>query len=288
MAELEPLALLAEGLAAEIARRYRISEAAALERIQADWAGDAELQNQAEKSNEKQLRRTRAYKDAAARVKKAIYYDLRRYRQTTGAISSLADLLKEMPRDISREEFLAVAAPALSAHVSTAERKDYGAELIDILTPVIDGPVIDIGCGIFPLLLYGVINCQYTAIDRDREAVNLLTAYRQWRGDESVTAVCDDFSSGLPPQADGCFSIALLLKTVPVLERQSPELLPIIAQIPAGRMILTGSRTSMTKRQSIARRERGILLRFAEEYRLTIESEFETGDEIGLILKRIG
>jgi len=58
---------------------------------------------------------------------------------------------------------------------------------------------------------------------------------------------------GLPARCD----LGLLLKVVPVVRRQSPELLPVLAAIPADRLVISGCRNAMAKRRDIERREPG-------------------------------
>jgi hypothetical protein len=98
-----------------------------------------------------------------------------------------------------------------------------------------------------------------------------------------------DIRDGWKPvlaQNDGRpFDLALLLKLVPVIARQHRELLPLLARIPAQTWLLTASRTSLTRRHSIERRERPVLRRFVESAGRSVQAEFLAGDEFAWVVE---
>ena len=59
----------------------------------------------------------------------------------------------------------------------------------------------------------------------------------------------------------------------------------MLAQTPARTWVVTGSRTSMTRRRSIERRERAILRRFVELAGRSVRAEFVAGEEFAWVVE---
>jgi 16S rRNA (guanine(1405)-N(7))-methyltransferase len=100
-----------------------------------------------------------------------------------------------------------------------------------------------------------------------------------WDAAERWTAA---FDRGLPDRCD----VGLLLKVVPVVARRSPALLPTLAETPADRLVVSGSRVAMTRHQDIERREVALLRRFFAAHGLVETAAFRTADEVGFLVER--
>lgn len=296
------LAELAADLAEQVGRQYRVAAQDVLDLILADWRRQPRLVAAVTAAGSAEAaRRLRVYRDAASRSKRQIYQRLRRYRpepdRFAAALAGLAGLTPGCPAGALDACLAAVAA----AHVSTAERLPHRAEFAAVLATVLTdagqpaGNVIDVGCGVLPLLLpaggFGALGMhEYWALDKDPHAGAALREYARLRGDQVLRPVgwhlADGwpaaFAQGVPTRCDA----GLLLKVVPVVARQAPELLPVLAAIPADRLLISGSRIAMAKRQDIERRERRLLQRFCDGHGLEVREEFRTGDEFCLLAQR--
>ncbi|MBV8827183.1 MAG: hypothetical protein JO220_19535 [Hyphomicrobiales bacterium] len=289
-----------DGLAGEIARaaagRYRISEADAKLRILETWRPLEDLQRIVLRDpSPDRVKRTAAFKRAAAAAKKAIYYDLRRYRRVDQSYTAALQELETLPRQGSSEHVTAILHAAAARHVSTAERLPHVDEFFDLLAGKIDRieSIIDVGCGLMPLLFpferFPGLK-RYCACDRDAAVIDAVDAYARWRGDDILVGCTWDIASGWNAVAGGhqveSFDLALMLKLVPVVDRQDKGLLETLAEVPAAIAVITGSREAMVKRNAIGRRELRVIERFARRFDLTELATFETGDEVGLVLAR--
>jgi 16S rRNA (guanine(1405)-N(7))-methyltransferase len=208
-------------------------------------------------------------------------------------VQALAGLAPGSPRHLITERVTAVAA----AHVSTAERLPHLDGFVAALTAAAGAfeTVVDAGCGVLPLLFpLDAPACagvrEYWALDKDPRAIAAAREYARIRADQRLRPVqwniADGwqavFAAGLPARCD----LGLLLKVVPVVGRQSPELLRVLAAIPADRLVISGCRSAMTKRRDIERRETRELKRFCAEHALTEIGRFRTADEICLVVER--
>jgi hypothetical protein len=292
------LAGLAADFADQVARRYRIDRADAAAMILAEWRCQPRLVAAAAgASSPGEVRRLRLYRDAAAATKRDIYHRLRRYRAAgtafDDAVQALAGMPPDAPPDLIAERVTAVAA----AHVSTAERLPHLDEFVAELTAAAGTfeTVIDAGCGVLPLLSplgspAGPGVREYWALDKDFRAITAVREYARVRADQRIRPVhwniADGwqpvFAAGLPARCD----LGLLLKVVPAVRRQAPALLQILAAIPAGRLVISGSRTALAKRRDIERRETRELQRFCAEHALTEIGRFRTADEVCLVVER--
>ena len=189
--------------------------------------------------------RLRIYRDAAAAAKRDIYYRLRRYRAAEtafdDAVQALAGLAPGSPRHLITERVTAVAA----AHVSTAERLPHLDGFVAALTAAAGAfetvvnarlPVSCRCCSRSTGRRAGVR--EYWALDKDPRAIAAAREYaRDPRGPappagpvEHRRRLAGRVAAGLPARCD----LGLLLKVVPVVgRRQSPELLRVLAAIPA-------------------------------------------------------
>jgi hypothetical protein len=304
----EPLKILAAELADDLTRRYAIDRDKALEAVVAIWGKDTDLLKATIKEERpERLRRMKCFKNAVKKSKTTIYYDLRRYRADDDVFMHAVERLQNLPSDATAIEVESALLPVAQSHVSTSERLPHREDFFDTLKNVIGVPnsILDIGCGVMPLIFpfdtppFGDLRDSltkskivesYCAADRDEKAIQVVQAYADWRSDERLVARHWELSEGWSPllEASGRkkFDVAFMLKLIPVVLRRSPDLLDILADVPADKIVVTGSRQSMVKRQSIERREAGILLDFASKYGFEQTGDFETLDEIGFILEK--
>lgn len=290
---------LAADLAGDVVRRYRIDEARAVAVILDEWNRNPKLLAVlAAAGSAKEARRTRAYKDAATLTKKTIYNRLRAYRSEPAAFDAALQALVDLPADASAEQVEAAATAIAAAHVSTAERLGHRAELLDVLeatNPPGSRVVVDAGAGVLPTLLgadwlrrRGIT--QYWALDKDVKAVAAVAAYAARLPDRLIRPaqwnVADAWEAlhrlGLPETCD----VAWLLKVVPVVLRQEPQLAPVLAAAPAPRLLISGSRVAMAKRQNIEARERRVVQRFCADHGLRVVADHVTEDEFFLLAER--
>lgn len=284
-----------DAIVAQVLRQYRVSEAEARTLV-----GEAVQRNHALRratgsvQTTDQLIRTRAFKDAATVAKKHVYYSLRRYRPVGADTDSAVAELQALPSDASAEARASAIHAIAEAHRSTAERLPtldaFHAELFARIGQ--PGLVLDIGCGVQPLLFPfdgpGQSVERYVALDRDRQALAAVEAYARLRGDVRLTPLESDLSTPwddlLRPLGIEQFDVALMLKLVGVLDRQVRDALPMLARTPAKVWVMSGSKVALAKQRDIGRRERGVLRRFARTSGRPVRDEYEVGDEFFLVL----
>ena len=291
---LEPvLAQLAEQLAQEAARRYRISADQALARIEGTWHGHQALRALARKTpSPRALARTRIYRQAASEAKKDIYYGLRRYRPQP---SDFSMALERLCRATTDAECRAAREALARSHASTAERWPDLDGFLECTHPVWGecATLLDLGCGLMPLLFpferVGGRLRRYVACDRDAGCMEAVNARGQGLGgvlEGQVWDIGDGWEALAAQTGIKRYDAAFLLKLVPVVARQQPHLLAALAETPADWLVVTGSRQALARRQDISRRERAVIGSFAKRHGLVVESEFETPSELGLVLRK--
>jgi 16S rRNA (guanine(1405)-N(7))-methyltransferase len=221
--------------------------------------------------------RTRAWRELVSSLRKEVYYRLRRYRT---------------------DESLAQASSAdavLDGHASTRERSDSLAAFHRALFAALGSPetLVDVGCGVYPLAFpferEGACLRRYVAADRDPRSIAAVTAHAARLAAERLVALRWQLADGWAPlcSAGGteCFDAALLLKLVPVIARQERAQLAQLARVPARRIVVSGSKQALAKRESIERRERAVLSRFARQSGRSVCGEFETAGEFAMVLE---
>lgn len=282
--------LVAE-VVAQVLRQYRADPAEAAKWVTEVLARDVGLRAAAAQARDaNHLRRTRVFRDAADAAKKHVYYTLRQYRPT-GSDAAALDHLRRCPPG---PELLAAAQAIAVGHRSTAERLPSCATFYTRLFACIGTPVsiLDVGCGVQPLVFPfdTTGNCvkQYVALDKDATALDAVSAYASARGDGRLVAVRSDLSRGwadLPVEAPATYDLALLLKLIPVVLRQNRGLVNVLAETPATRWVVTGSRVALAKQRSIERRERAALTAFVAQAGRRVVAEFEAGEEFGYVVE---
>jgi 16S rRNA (guanine(1405)-N(7))-methyltransferase len=291
------LAQLADDLAEAVARRYRVSRDDAKEAILCEWSRRPDLLEAVGKATgPDEVKRMRAYRDAAAAVKKDIYYRLRRYRQERTVNSRGIAALARLASDSEASDREATIRQIVDEHVSTAERLPHLTEFFENLVAMIGVPetIVDVGCGVLPLVVpfdrSMHATCEYWALDKDPAAMEAVREYARVRADGRVRPIdwsasqgwAAAYEAGLPRSSE----VGLLLKVVPVIARQSSSLLTVLAQTPTERLVISASREAMAKRQDIERRETRIVRRFLADYGLSELSSFRTPDEVVFLAQR--
>ena len=292
---LEPaLAQLAEQLAQEAARRYRIGADQARGCIERSWRSHQALRALARKTpSPRALARTRLYRQAASQAKKDIYYRLRRYRPESEAFFRGLERLR---RAAAGADCQAACEALARSHASTAERWPDLDGFLECTHPVWRdcATLLDVGCGLMPLLFpfdrVGDRLRRYVACDRDARCIEAVDARGQVAPGVLEGRVWDigDGWEALETQTGiKRYDAAFLLKLVPVVARQQPRLLATLADAPADWLVVTGSRQALARRQDISRRERAVIGSFAKRHGLVVESEFETPSELGLVMRKL-
>jgi 16S rRNA (guanine(1405)-N(7))-methyltransferase len=292
----ELLSILAADMARVVSEQYRMDRVAAARRILEIWAANSTLQTAASVAGEPQkLARMRVYKDAARDAKATIYSELRRYRADDTALTGAIAELEAIEPGCNPDAVAAIVRRIAANHASTAERlphlDQFLAELLAFTGQA--KTVLDAGAGMMPILFpfeKAPALVSYVACDRDRIAMRALEAYARWRGDGRLIvlnwSLADGWAAVIAAGGVEKFDVALMLKFVPVVRRQEPESLRVLAQVPAGRMMVGGSRVALVKRLDIERRERGVVDKFVREAGWHAVGTFRTPDEFAVIATR--
>ena len=80
------------------------------------------------------------------------------------------------------------------------------------------------------------------------------------------------------------FDLALMLKLIPVVQRQQRELIPLLLTVPAKSFLVTGSRYALTKNMDIEGRERKVIKDFIEKSGKNLTESLNTKNEFGYLL----
>lgn len=290
--EAPALAPLVRELSSQVAASYRVEPETAARLVAEALAGRRDLERLLGRDlDTDQLRRTREYRAAATAARRHVYYRLRRYDRDWGGQAPPADL--DRWPGLAPAERRRLLRQVAAGHVSTLERLGSLEELHRRLFALAPGPraVLDVGCGRYPLVfpLDGAGRCveRYVAMDKDPGCIELVGRYARARGDGRLVAVRADVADGWSAVTGAAgvdrFDLALLLQAVPVIRRLRPRTLAVLARVPAELVVLTGAVRSMTRRERIDRRERGTLLRFADDAGWRVLGEFRTADEVGVL-----
>ncbi len=291
---------LAGELAAATTKRYKIDADTAHQLIRELWLSEPLLWDQAAQLRDADaLRRTRGYKQAVARAKTAIYYHLRRYNQDDAKFEAGRATLQTLSGTsgaTGSDDVERARSDILEAHVSTRERLDSQAEFYRVLFDLVGAPrsVLDIGSGVHPMMFpfstLGASVDRYVAIDRDVKAIDAVNAWASYlptgRLSGHVWRLEDGFDDLVVAGSPRKFDLGLALKFVPVIVRQERLSLSVLADAPVDRLLVTGAREAMVKRQTISKREEHVLRGFARDHGFSVVGEFSTPSEVGLLLER--
>jgi len=288
-------ARLIRDLADSIAVAYTIDADAAAERITPLIERDRLLQQAlAEHPDLAEIRRMRVFRNAEKAARKHVYDYLRRYRRADDSGHAALNTLEALAPGEAPETAHRPIRAICESHASTAERLPALTEFQAILALAAGEAtsILDVGAGVLPLLFpfeaCPKLEC-YCALDKDKFAVRAVRAFARWSELANVTArdwsMADGWEEVLSPDRRE-FDLALLLKIVPVVARQEPQLLGVLAATPARRLLITGSKQAMAKRKAIAHRENVTILSFIDRFGLTVCDQFETADELGFVVIR--
>lgn len=291
-----PIRQLSEEAARAAERDYHITHAEALEIIEDVWRNDPAFAKAAMTyPSPDELRRTKAFKQVLKKSRRRIYYTLRQYHKDRERTLALAQTLERIDPLADRDAHHETIEAILRGHASTRERFGQTETMYGEILRVWEPPrtVLDVGCGAhplaFPLDLAGKNLSLYCAAEKDDAALSVVGSYARSIRDPRLRAIKWDIRDGWEPLLNACgmdeFEWAIMLKLIPVVERRQPELLETLAEVPAKRWIVTGSTVSMTKQQSIVKRERATLLRFVETSGRRIVAEFRLSNEFGLCVE---
>jgi hypothetical protein len=301
---------LFDEILAAVVKQYRIDADAARELLAACLAG-SKLGGVVESAaSAADIRRTRIFKDAAASAKRHVYHALRQYqRDANEDHESLIARLAVVDASSNSAEVSNIVRQLVDNHVSTRERLPSESEFYRFLVEQLKHvtTILDVGCGIqplrFPFASLDALRC-YAAVDSNERSVATVAAFAAATKNVTLRPIRNDLTTGwdsivaatlgvtesaqptIPVnQSVPEFDAAFMLKLIPVIARQSRALLPLLAQTPARRWIVTGSTTGLAKRTSIQRREQGVLKRFIADSGREIREEFTFGEEFGYVVE---
>ena len=247
----------------------------------------------------KEAQRLSEYKTFRKNMRAVLYQKLRQYKEPDlSANELLAGFVECAGSDIA-----STVDSLLRTHVSTRERmpdrEEFARTVHGFIKP--GDAVIDVGCGFAPLLwpagFFENLSC-YIAVDKDAEATETVRVFAKKCGITNLKAFTWDINSGLPElnRLTGIdrYDIALMLKLIPVVSRADQAsggaagATSILGDFPAARLLATVNRESMTKRESIEKRELSVLKQFIRAFDFSIEAGFSGGSETGYcIVKKL-
>lgn len=271
----------------KILKTYKIPSTEAEKIISNNLGVNLKLRKLLETEGES-VKRTREYKDFIKKVRKEIYYKLRKYSfDKEGFDAQLKILLSSKESD--DRTFLWF----VQNHTSTRERAPYIQEFNAALVASIkdDKYILDLGGGLYPLTFpFSALNNlqQYTWVDKDRNSENVLEIFRKTIDRPTINLYSEpigvkEWGECLPNNVNA-FDTVLMLKLVPVIQRQEKELLGVLAKVPAKRFIVTGSKEAMTRNTDIEKRERFVCENFIKLTGKTVVGQFEIENEFGYVL----
>ncbi len=234
------------------------------------------------------VKRTREYKDFIKKVRKEIYYKLRKYSFDKEGFDAQVGYLRSLDKSDGKpfEWFV-------QNHTSTRERSAYiqgfNKEIVNFIKD--DEYILDVGGGLYPLTIpFSALNNlqQYVWIDKDKDSWSVLELFRETINKPKISLYNEpigikEWQEYLPDNV-AVFDTVLMLKLVPVIQRQEKELLEILAKVPAKRFIVTGSKEAMTRNTDIEGRERFVCEEFIKLTGRTVVGQFEIENEFGYVL----
>jgi hypothetical protein len=283
---------LVDEAVARILKQYRIDDTAARELVEESFARDSKLRALVEDGKlAGEIQRTRVFDDALVAAKRTAYQELRRYSADQ---EKQAALIQELEAAKDEGTVQRVVGELVRSHASTRERLAAREAFYAKLREIVGSPrtILDVGCGMHPLMHPLRVEAPeiYVGVDKDAASISAVKAYgRTVKGCRMLGIRWDIREGWAPILAEAGvreFDVAYLFKVVPVVQRQEADLIEVLARTPAKRWVITGSAVALAKKQDIARRERGALLRFCKEAGLEVKEEFTVGEEIGAVVEK--
>lgn len=176
---------------------------------------------------DEELSRARSTDDAIKRVKRRLHQAVGAYRPggRAGQGRDLERLIVARREDPSGSELRTACRILMARHASTRERLPYldrfYAGIWDSLGAA-PTSLLDLGCGLAPLALPWMglpASGHYVAIDADAAAIALVDGFLALMAQPHATEVRDLVAPFKAAPTD----VALLLKLVPILDRQHPD-----------------------------------------------------------------
>ncbi len=282
--------------AERIRRRYRMTEEEALAALADAFGERPELVLRIrQRYRREDVTRWRDYRDVVKTCRRNIYYGLRRhYRHPRLADRLLGAFERAVEEGADGERLRELRQRLLRQHISTRERLEHLGDFHDRLFELAGAPgsVLDLGCGLYPLCYpfasRGRTTRTYVAVDDDERSMRAVRAHARTLGGRRLEPVHSGLQQALAEPAEPLparFDLALMLKLVPLLQRREPETIKTLAVVPADRILVTGSVVSMTRRQSVEGRERGVLRRFIAQCGRRVTGELRLPTEFGYLLE---
>jgi 16S rRNA (guanine(1405)-N(7))-methyltransferase len=172
-----------------------------------------------------ELPKSRNADDAVKRVKRRLHQAVGAYRGA-GAADPLATVRAAWAGDSEDAAFRAACVDVMRSHASTAERLPYLERFYPPIWELTGGPprkLVDLGCGLGPLALPWMglpPGATYHACEVDRRSLEVAGQFLELVGQPHELHARDLVADGAPPIRS---DVALLLKLVPVLDRQDPS-----------------------------------------------------------------
>jgi 16S rRNA (guanine(1405)-N(7))-methyltransferase len=273
-----------------ICSRYKIEQECAEMYINEIIKRHPKLIQKIQEHGSSHISRLKAYKCFIKDVKKTIYYHLRQYHQHSANQSNLKDRLADI--DENPEKRNTIIKDLLASHISSKERQPFYDEFYKQLFNLIDTPktIVDIGCGLHPLSYPFNKNKSlktYLAIDKDESAIERLQLFAPHVLPTRLKCVCMDikdivWSDFLEQGAQ--FDLAMMLKFIPVLNRQNKSSMTQLHKIPSKRIFVTGNVESMTRHENILRKEKKMLRHYIEMTGREVIASFRIDNEFGMLI----
>ena len=280
----------------DICERYRINPDDARTIVERSFARRPDVVRKIlETHSEADITRLRGYRETVKTARKQVYYELRQYRRNKEELKRLTRHLEKLIRKSADGKRIKTHInELLRAHLSTRERLEYYDSFYLELFKLIESPrtILDVGCGLNPLSYpFGDPKHRpevYVALDKDPDVIETLTIFAPFVVPTRLVPVCLNLAQATWSDVARCgiemFDIACMLKLIPVLHRQSKELIPMLLDVPARQVLMTGSSQSMTRREDIAKREDSILKQYVKGTARPVIGSLKIENEFGYVL----
>ncbi|MNN51591.1 Ribosomal RNA methyltransferase (FmrO) [compost metagenome] len=130
---------------------------------------------------------------------------------------------------------------------------------------------------------------QYVAVDKDQTSIKIVNCFAKSDNQQSLIAHKWDLAGGWNDlyNITGIqqYDFAFIMKLLPLLSRQNRGLINTLKQIPAKFVLITGSKTSMTKKINIEKRESAIILDFIHTLEWEKLHKIDMSEEFGWIVQ---
>lgn len=247
-----------------------------------------------ENYSNKDITRSKPYKEFKKHIKKRVYYYLRQFQRNKDKENQLKLQLDSLgQQNNNSKEINNIILELLLCHVSTEERFPYYEKFYKLLFDLIKPQriILDIGCGIHPLsypFKLGELPEKYIAIDNNLTSINIIRVFAKTMGLTNLIPIHANISetnfNTLLTNSDDKFDIVFMLKLIPLIYRQNKNLIPKLINIPAHKILITGVKEAMTKKVNIKKREDILLKRFIKESNRKAIGSIEIENEFGYLL----